>query len=64
MAEMYECEPTTEEENLQVVDNMVENAHAAGNFVVDFAAKIMRAVRQTPDQPPETEKEWAEVIID
>ena len=64
MAEMYECEPTTEEENLQVVDNMVENAHAAGNFVVDFATKIMRAVRQTPDQPPETEKEWAEVIID
>jgi len=63
MAEIYECEPTTEEENLQVVENMVENAQAAGTFVSDWAAKIMRAWRQTPDQPAEPEKEWADILM-
>ena len=63
MAEIYECEPTTEEENLQVVENMVENAQAAGTFVADWAAKIMRAWRQTPDQPAEPDKEWADILM-
>jgi len=63
MAEMYECEPTTEEENVQVVESMVENAQLAGNWFMDAGKKLVRTVWKSPDQAAEPEQEWAELLI-
>jgi len=63
MAEMYECEPTTEEENLQVVESMVENAQLAGNWFMDVGAKLLRMVWKPPYQAAEPENEWEKILI-
>jgi len=64
MYDMYECGPSQKEQNVQLLEVLMDDAHGAGASFVELATKLVQMVRGAPALPPEPIRGWTEVIVD
>ena len=64
LGEMYECEPTREEKDTAVVQEIFSDIQGVGASVLGAVKSLVRAVKGTPAAALPPPKEWYEVALE